>query len=58
MGPYAECLALDQHVDGSKAMRLLYWTPRHRGFIDGIETYFESWKAWQEQARRAEAKAA
>ncbi len=58
MGPYAECLVLDQHVDGSKATRLLYWTPRHQSFVDGVETYFASWKAWQEQAKRAEAKAA
>ncbi len=58
MGPYAECLALDQHVDGSKAMRLLYWAPRHQSFVDGVETYFASWKAWQEQVKRAEAKAA
>ena len=58
MGPYAECLALDQHVDSSKAMRLLSWTPRHQGFVDGIETYFAAWKARQEQVKRAEAKAA
>ncbi len=58
MGLYAECLALDQQVDGSKAMRLLSWTPRHQGFVDGIETYFASWKAWQEQVKRAEEKAA
>jgi nucleoside-diphosphate-sugar epimerase len=58
MGPYAECLALDQHVDRSKALRLLYWTPRHESFVDGIETYFASWKAWQEEARGIEAKAA
>jgi nucleoside-diphosphate-sugar epimerase len=58
MGPYAECLALDQHVDGSKARRLLSWTPRHQSFVDGIETYFAAWKARQEQVKRAEAKAA
>jgi hypothetical protein len=27
-------------------------------FIDGIETYFTAWKAWQEHVKRAEAKAA
>ncbi len=58
MGPYAECLALDQHVDSSKAMRLLFWTPRHPSFVDGVETYFASWKAWQEEQKRTEAKAA
>jgi nucleoside-diphosphate-sugar epimerase len=56
MGPYAECLALDQHVDGSKAMRMLGWIPRHQSFVDGIETYFAAWKARQE--KRIEAKAA
>ncbi len=58
MGPYAECLALDQNVDGSKALRLLKWTPRHPSFVDGIETYFASWKAWQEGVTRSGAKAA
>jgi nucleoside-diphosphate-sugar epimerase len=58
MGPFAECLALDQHVDGSKAARMLFWTPRHLSFVDGIETYFEAWKAWQEQMKGVEAKAA
>lgn len=58
MGPYAECLALDQHVDRSKALRLLYWIPRHQSFVDGIETYFASWNAWYEQVKRAGAKAA
>ena len=58
MGPYAECLALDQRVDNSKAMRLLSWTPRHEGFVDGIETYFAAWKAWQERVKLGEEKAA
>lgn len=58
MGPYAECLALDQHVDSGKTMRTLGWIPRHQGFVDGIETYFAAWKAWQEQVKRVEAKAA
>ncbi len=58
MGPFAECLALDQRIDNSKAARLLYWTPRHPTFVDGVETYFASWKAWQETEKRAETKAA
>jgi len=58
MGPFAECLALDQHVDSSKAMRTLGWVPRHLSFVEDIETYFASWKAWQEQVRRIEVKAA
>jgi nucleoside-diphosphate-sugar epimerase len=43
-GPMAECLALDQHVDSSKAARLLGWQPRHAGFVDGVERYFRAWK--------------
>ena len=58
MGPYAECLALDQRVDNSKAMRLLSWTPRHESFVDGIENYFAAWKAWQERVKLVEKKAA
>jgi len=45
MGPYAECLTLDQHVDSSHAVRLLGWQPRHGGFVDGAERYFISWRA-------------
>jgi nucleoside-diphosphate-sugar epimerase len=45
MGPMAECLTLDQHVDASKAARLLGWNPRHGGFVDGVNRYYESWKA-------------
>jgi nucleoside-diphosphate-sugar epimerase len=45
MGEFAECLALDQHVDGRKAVRLLGWQPRHGGFVDGVETYYMAWKA-------------
>jgi nucleoside-diphosphate-sugar epimerase len=45
MGDFAECLALDQHVDGRKAVNLLGWQPKHGGFVDDVETYFMSWKA-------------
>jgi nucleoside-diphosphate-sugar epimerase len=48
MGDFAECLALDQHVDGRKAVHLLGWQPKHGGFVDGVETYHMSWKAAQE----------
>lgn len=44
---FAECLALDQRVNSSKAVRLLGWQPKHRGFIDEVDTYFRSWKAAQ-----------
>ncbi len=47
LGDFAECLALDQHVDGRKAVRMLGWQPRHGGFADDAGTYFESWKAAQ-----------
>jgi hypothetical protein len=45
MGDFAECLALDQHVDARKAVRLLGWQPSRGGFVDDVETYFASWKA-------------
>lgn len=47
MGNYAECLVLNQHVDSSKAVRLLNWQPRHGGFVDGVSRYFVAWKAAQ-----------
>jgi nucleoside-diphosphate-sugar epimerase len=48
MGDFAECLALDQHVDGRKAVRLLGWQPAHGGFVDEVDAYYESWKAAQD----------
>jgi nucleoside-diphosphate-sugar epimerase len=45
MGDMAEALALDQHVDARKAVRLLGWQPRHGGFVDGVERYYAAWKA-------------
>ncbi len=45
MGPVVECLTLDQHVDASRASRLLGWNPLHTGFVDGVRRYYESWKA-------------
>lgn len=42
---FAECLILDQLVDSGKAGRLLGWQSKHRGFIDEVETYLQSWKA-------------
>ncbi|MGA9853486.1 MAG: NAD-dependent epimerase/dehydratase family protein [Gammaproteobacteria bacterium] len=47
MGDFAECLALNQHVDGRRAVRLLGWQPKHGGFVDGVSTYYAAWKAWQ-----------
>lgn len=48
MGDFAECLALDQYVDARKAVRLLGWQPKHGGFVDEVEIYFESWRAAQQ----------
>lgn len=47
LGPFAECLALDQHVDAAKAVRLLGWQPRHAGFVDEAQTCFMAWQAAQ-----------
>jgi nucleoside-diphosphate-sugar epimerase len=47
MGPFADALALDQHADSRKAVRLLGWQPRHGGFVDEVDTYYASWKASQ-----------
>lgn len=47
MGDFADCLALDQHADARKAVRLLGWQPKHGGFVDDIAAYFMSWKAAQ-----------
>ena len=45
VGPVAEALALDQHVDARKAVRLLGWQPKFGGFVDDVETFFQAWKA-------------
>ena len=45
MGDFAECLALDQHADSRKAVRILGWQPKHGGFADDAETYHLSWQA-------------
>jgi nucleoside-diphosphate-sugar epimerase len=51
MGPVAECLVLDQHVDSSKAVRMLGWQPRHGGFPEAAARYFTAWKAASEEGR-------
>ena len=45
MGPFATCLALNQHVDSWKAVHRLGWTPRHGGFVDGVARLHAAWKA-------------
>ena len=47
MGDFAEALALNQHVDGRKAVRLLGWQPRHGGFLDEADLYYRAWRAHQ-----------
>jgi nucleoside-diphosphate-sugar epimerase len=45
MGDFAECLALDQHADARKAVRLLGWQPKHGGFVDEVDACFMAWQA-------------
>ena len=45
MGPFATCLALNQHVDSWKAVHRLGWTPRHGGFVDAAPRLYAAWKA-------------
>jgi nucleoside-diphosphate-sugar epimerase len=45
VGPMAECFAYDQHVDSTKAERLLGWRPRHAGFVAGAAACFAAWRA-------------
>jgi nucleoside-diphosphate-sugar epimerase len=47
MGDFAECLALDQHVDSGKARYRVGWMPQHRGFASDASLYYASWKASQ-----------
>lgn len=48
MGDFAEALALDQHVDGRKAARLLGWQPRHGGFVDDADLYYRAWQTYHD----------
>ena len=44
-GGMALGLALDQHVDSSKALRRLGWNPRFGGFCDDPQRYHDAWMA-------------
>lgn len=44
-GPFATCLALDQHVDSRKAFHRLGWVPRHGGFVDAAPRLYAAWRA-------------
>jgi nucleoside-diphosphate-sugar epimerase len=48
-GGMAESLALDQHVDGSKIMHLLGWRPKFNSFIDHVDIFYNTWKAYQDR---------
>jgi nucleoside-diphosphate-sugar epimerase len=48
LGDFADALALNQHVDSGKAVRLLGWQPRHGGFLDEVEVFYRAWKARQD----------
>ena len=48
MGDFADALALSQHVDSGKAVRLLGWQPRHGGFLDEVDVFCQAWKAQRE----------
>ncbi len=45
LGPIAHGLVMNEHVDSSKATRLLGWQPRHGGFVDAADRYHAAWKA-------------
>jgi nucleoside-diphosphate-sugar epimerase len=53
MGPFADCLALDQHVDSSRAARQLGWQPRHAGFVEGVAACHLAWQAATQRPRDA-----
>lgn len=44
-GFLAHGMALTQHLDASKAERLLGWRPLQRGFPDAVERYHMAWDA-------------
>ena len=44
-GSTARCQLMTQHVDSSKAVRVLGWQPRHGGFVDDVARYHAAWRA-------------
>src|SRR5204863_92869 len=48
LGDFADALALSQHIDAGKAVRLLGWRPTHVGFLDEADVCYRAWKAYQE----------
>jgi len=47
MGNLAEALAINQTFDASSARNTLGWLPKHDGFLNDLEIYYSSWKAYQ-----------
>jgi nucleoside-diphosphate-sugar epimerase len=45
LGPIAYGLVMNEHVDSSKAARMLGWQPRHGGFVDAVDRCYAAWKA-------------
>lgn len=45
LGPLSQGLTLDQKISAERACRLLGWRPKHPGFIEGIQEYFNAWKS-------------
>jgi len=48
LGDFADALALSQHIDAGKAVRLLGWYPSHEGFLDEADVYYRAWKAYRD----------
>src|SRR6266566_476389 len=47
LGDFADALALSQHIDARKAVRLLGWYPSHEEFLDEADVYYRAWKAYR-----------
>src|SRR5438552_3710909 len=44
----ADALALSQHIDARKVVRLLGWHPSHEGFLDEADVHYRAWKAYRD----------
>lgn len=47
MGNFAEAFAINQKFDTSFAKNTIGWLPKHKGFLNELEIYYSSWKAYQ-----------
>lgn len=43
-GQLTQGFLIDQKISNERARRLLGWYPRHKGFIQDIEVYYNAWK--------------